>query len=88
VRYSASGELQQCYWAKDHSIQRETLQLDADVWELCDKLPDKYTLLLAALDGTPTEYSGHRIRELRSSGRLTLFPANYRLVFNHDNRSK
>jgi len=83
-RYSASGELQQCYWAKDHCIEREPLQLEADVWELCDKHPKKYTLLLAGPDGTPVEYSGHRIRKLRDSGRLTLFPANYRLVFDSD----
>ncbi|MBC2710215.1 MAG: ATPase [Desulfosarcina sp.] len=83
-RYSSSGELQQCYWTKDHCIEREPLQLEADVWELCDKHPEKYTLLLAGPDGTPVEYSGHRIRELRNSGRLTLFPANYRLVLDSD----
>ncbi|MGQ4806699.1 hypothetical protein NKDENANG_00032 [Candidatus Entotheonellaceae bacterium PAL068K] len=79
-QYSASGELQQCYWAKDHCIEREPLQLKADVWELCDKHPGKYTLLLAAPDGTPVKYSGHWIQKLRESGRLTLFPATYRLV--------
>lgn len=83
-RYSATGELHQCYWVKDHCIEREPLQLEADVWELCDKHPEKYTLLLAGPDGTPVEYSGHRIRELRDSGRLTLFPANYRLVLDSD----
>lgn len=80
-RYWASGQLQQCYWVKDHCIEREPLQLGADVWELCDKSPEKYSLLLADPDGTPVEYSGHRLRVLRDSGQLTLFPANYRLVY-------
>ena len=83
-RYLSSGELQQCYWANDHCIERDPLQLGADVWELCNKHPEKYTLLLADPDGAPVEYSGHRIRELRDSGRLTLFPANYRLVLDNN----
>lgn len=83
-RYSASGELHQCYWARDHCIEREPLQLEAELWELCNKHPEKYTLLLADPDGTPVEYSGHRIQELRASGRLNLFSANYRLVLNQN----
>ena len=79
-RYSSLGARLQCYWDKDHCIEREPLQLGADIWELCDKNPEKYTLLLAGPDGTPVEYSGHRLRELRTTGRLTLFPASYRLV--------
>jgi len=85
-RYSASGELLQCFWDKDHCIEREPLQLDAEVWNLCVKHPEKYTLLLATPDGAPVEYSGKRICDLRDSGRLTLFPASYRLVYDHDAR--
>ena len=83
-RYSASGELLQCYWVKDHCIEREPLQVETDVWDLCVKHPEKYTLLLAALDGTPVEYSGKRICDLRDKGQLTLFPASYRIVYDHD----
>jgi hypothetical protein len=79
-RYSASGELIQCYWVKEHCIEREPLQVEADVWELCNKSPEKYTLLLADPDDAPVEYSGHRLRELMGSGRLELFPASYRLA--------
>lgn len=82
--YSASGELLQCYWTKDHCLEREPLQLGADVWELCIKHPKKYTLLLTDPDGMPVEYSGNQIRELQENGRLTLFPANYRLFLDHD----
>jgi len=54
------------------------------VWELCANHPEKYSLLLAAPDGTPVEYSGERICSLRDRGQLTLFPASYRLVYEHD----
>lgn len=83
-RYSPSGELLQCYWVKDACIEREPLQVEADVWELCAKHPEKYSLLLAAPDGTPVEYSGERICSLRDRGQLALFPASYRLVYEHD----
>jgi hypothetical protein len=83
-RYSSSGELLQCYWIKDACIEREPLQVEADVWELCAKHPEKYSLLLAAPDGTPVEYSGERICSLRDRGQLTLFPASYRLVYEHN----
>lgn len=83
-RYSPSGELLQCYWVKDACIEREPLQVEAEVWELCANHPEKYSLLLAAPDGTPVEYSGERICNLRDRGQLTLFPASYRLVYEHD----
>lgn len=81
---SANGELRQCYWVKDHCIEREPLQIEADVWKLCVQHPKKYTLLLAGLDGTPVEYSGKVICELKNNDRLTLYPANYRVVYNSD----
>ncbi len=83
-RYSPAGELLQCYWVKDHCIERESLQIEAEVWELCVNHPEKYSLLLAAPNETPVEYSGKRLCALRDSGRITLFPASYRLVYEHD----
>ena len=83
-RRSAGGELLQCYWDKEHCIQRHSLQLDADVWKLCDQHPDKYTLLLVDADDTPLEITGRRLREMCDGGELTLYPAKYRLVYKHD----
>lgn len=80
-RRSAGGELLQCYWDKEHCIQRDALQLDADVWKLCDQHPDKYTLLLVDADDAPLEITGRRLRELCDGGELTLYPAKYRLVY-------
>ena len=83
-RYSPAGELIQCYWVKDHCIEREPLQIEAEVWDLCANYPEKYSLLLATLDETPVVFSGKQLRSLRDSGRVTLFPASYRLVYEHD----
>lgn len=80
-RRSANSELLQCYWDKEHCIHRDALQLDADVWNLCDQHPDKYTLLLVDADDAPLEITGRRLREMCDGGELTLYPAKYRLVY-------
>lgn len=80
-RRSASGELLECYWPKEHCIQREPLELDAEIWRLCDKYPDKYRLLLVDVKSSPLEISGRQLREMCDARELTLFPAKYRLVY-------
>lgn len=80
-RYAPTGKLLQCYWVKDHCIEREPLQIEAEVWELCATYPEKYSLLLARPDGTPVEYSGKMLRTLRDSGRVKILAASYRLVY-------
>jgi hypothetical protein len=84
-RRSAAGELIQCYWDKEHCIQRDALQLDADVWTLCDQYPDKYSLLLVDGDDNPLAITGRRLREMCDGGELTLYPAKYRLVYGDGN---
>lgn len=85
-RRSPSGELTQCYWIKDHCLQLRPLQLDAEIWELCDKNPDKYTLLLTDPADAPIELSGHRLRKFCDNGKLTLYPAKYSLVYDQDKK--
>ena len=58
------------------------------MWELCDKNPDKHSLLLTDVDDDPIQLSGHRLRDLCDSGQLTLYPAKYRLVYKYDNEAK
>jgi hypothetical protein len=76
-----SGELIQSYWLKDICIQQGPLQIDAEIWMGCDQFPQKYTVILSDYNGNPVEYSGHRFRQMRDSGELTLYPASYRLVY-------
>jgi hypothetical protein len=79
--YSPSGELRQCYWAKEHCIEHKPLQIEAEVWELCEKYPNKYTLLLTDSKGDPVEFSGEILRKLKDDGQISLYPAKYRLVY-------
>jgi hypothetical protein len=62
------------------------LQVEADVWKLCDKHPNKYTLLLTDPTDKPVELPGRLLRELRDSGRLILYPAKYRLVYDREDK--
>lgn len=79
-----SGELIRYYWPKDHCLEREPLQIDADVWGLIDKFPDKYALVLSSLKEEPVEIAGPHLRAMRDDGSLKLYPATYRLVYDDD----
>ena len=81
---TAGGDLVRYYWAKDHCLEREPFQLDADVWGLLDQSPDRYALVLSDSRGEPVEITGSRLRAMHGAGEITLYPATYRLVFKHD----
>jgi len=79
-RRKASGDLVVYYWAEDHCLDQEPLQLEADVWHLMKNSPGIYALVLADIDGNAVEISGVHLQEMETSGRLKLYPASYRLV--------
>ena len=79
-RYSTEGELLKCYWLKEHCIHRQPLQLSAELWNLCCKYPDKYSLIIIDLEDKPLELTGCKLQELINDESLTLHPATYRLV--------
>ncbi|GBE29034.1 hypothetical protein BMS3Bbin04_00041 [bacterium BMS3Bbin04] len=80
-RRSSLGELLKCYCIKEHCLERGPLQLDADVWRLCYKYPNKYSLLLQDDDDEPLEVTGLRLMDMREKGKLLIYPAKYRLVY-------
>ena len=82
-----SGDLVRFYWPKDHCIEREPLQLEADVWWLIEKQPETYAFILSDIDGNPVEVTGDRLRTMNEAGEITLHPSTYRLVYNHDNHA-
>lgn len=84
-RRNSTGEILQYLWAKDVCLEREPLQLDADIWALIDKFPKKYSVILSNLRGDPIELTGTRLRAMRDGGDLTLHPATYRLVLGRNN---
>jgi hypothetical protein len=81
---TAGGDLVRYYWPKDHCLQQEPLQLEADVWGLIEQHPETYALILSNIEGGPVEVTGARLRAMRDGGEVTLFPATYRLVYDHD----
>ncbi len=85
-RRTATGEIVCYYWPKEHCLETEPLQLDADVWGLIDKFPETYALVLSNLEGEPIEVSGTNLRAMRDEEKLTLYPATYRLVVDHDHK--
>jgi len=83
-RRTASGDLVRYYWPKEHCLEREPLQLEAEVWGLIEQHPETYALILSDIDGVPVEVTGARLRAMRDEGEITLYPASYRLVYDHD----
>jgi hypothetical protein len=83
-RRSASGEVLRHYFPKDHCLEREPLQIDAEVWGLLDQKPDIYSFILVNPEGDPVEITGNRLRALRDGGQMTIHPATYRLVYDLD----
>lgn len=80
-RRTRQGDLIRYYWPKDHCLQHEPLQLEADIWGLIDKNPDTYALVLSDLQERPVEITGARLRAMCSAGEIKLYPATYRLVY-------
>ncbi|UGX89829.1 ATP-binding protein (plasmid) [Bradyrhizobium barranii subsp. barranii] len=83
-RRLAGGEVQRHYYPKEHCLELEPLQIEADVWGLLDQKPDAYSFILVNPEGEPVEMTGARLRALRDGGEITIHPATYRLVYDLD----
>jgi hypothetical protein len=83
-RRSATGEILRHYYPKEHCLELDPLQIEADVWGLLDQKPDLYSFILVNPEGEPVEMTGARLRELRDAGEITIHPATYRLVYDLD----
>ena len=83
-RRTAIGDIVRYYWPKDHCLERESLQLEADIWGLINQHPETYALILSNIKGGPIEVTGARLRAMCDDGEVTLYPATYRLVYDHD----
>jgi hypothetical protein len=86
-RRTAGGDLVRYYLPKDHCLEREPLQLEADVWGLIAQQPETYALILSDIEDGPVEVTGTRLRAMRDEGKVTLYPASYRLVYDRDHRA-
>lgn len=79
-RGTRSGEIVRCYWPRNHCLERTPLQIDADVWTLIDRHPDRYALVLESPEGEPVEVGGYQLQDLLQREALRIYPAAYRLV--------
>ena len=83
-RRSESGDVIRHYWPKDHCLECEPLQLEAEIWGIVEKQPKNYALVLLNSQGKPVEISGTHLCKMRDRGDLTLHPSTYRLVYEPD----
>ena len=84
-RRAPNGDLVRYYWPMDLCLEREPLQLEADVWGLLGEIDsNSYALVLVDLEGDPIEITGVHLRAMCEEGKVTLYPATYRLVYSHD----
>ena len=81
TRGNGSGEVACYYWTKDHCLEHEPLQIDAEVWSMVDKFPKNHALLLSGPSGNVVEIHGEKLRAMCEQGNLILYPATYRLVY-------
>ena len=85
VRSTSSGEIICRYWIKDHCLEQEPMEIEADIWGMVEKFPKKCALVLADTKGYPVEIHGEKLNTLRESGHIKLYPATYRLVYKNGN---
>lgn len=78
-RRSAAGDLVKQYWPRDHCLDREPLELGADVWNVVVERSETCALVLSDPDGRAIEISGGVLADMSASGDLVLHPATYRL---------
>ena len=78
---SASGDFAKYYWPKEQCLQQDPLQMSSDIWELCERYPERYSLILTDVTGVPVEISGRQLVKMLELEILVLFPSTYRLNF-------
>jgi hypothetical protein len=81
-RRSRTGEVIRSYLPLSGCIEREPIEIKAEVWGLLEQRPDTYALIATRTDDSPTELTGAALTEMRQAGKVILYPATYRLV--HD----
>jgi hypothetical protein len=80
---NAAGETIRYYWLKEHCLEQEPLQIDADMWAMVEKFLDLYAIILLNMEGQPVEMTGTTLRKMCDIGKITLYPATYRIVYEH-----
>lgn len=77
--WSPDGRLLGIYWVRRHCLERQPLEVPAEVWERVRETPQATTFVLLDADGRPQLLTGAELLAALEAGRLELFPASYRL---------
>ena len=77
--HMATGHVSQYYWPRDHCLEREPLEIEADIWSLISSSPELYAVVLSDVDEKPLEITGTQLLAMRDTGTIQLFPASWRL---------
>ncbi len=85
--HAASGDLVRYYWPRDHCLEHDPLQLEADVWRLIEQHPETYVLVLADIKGNPVEVTGSRLCAMIDKGEVTPYPATHRFVYDRNSHA-
>lgn len=83
-RRARNGDVLRYLYPREHCLEREPLQIEADVWSLLDQKPDLYSFILLDPQGEPVELTGAKLKSLRDREQITIHPATYRLVYDGD----
>lgn len=78
-RHMATGHVSEYFWPRDHCLEREPLEIEADIWSLISSSPETYAVILSDVDEKPVEIIGTRLLTMRDTGEIQLFPASWRL---------
>ncbi|MEY9625058.1 sacsin N-terminal ATP-binding-like domain-containing protein [Sinorhizobium fredii] len=84
-RRSNSGELLRHYLPLNKCLEREPVEIEADVWGLLEQRPDVYALIAPRADDSVTEFTGFALTQMREAKTIILYPATYRLVHDSTN---
>lgn len=85
MKLSSTGEVICEYWPKDHCLQHAPLEIEAEVWGMIDKSPDTCAFILSDTEDKPIELPGERLRSMCDEGKITLYPATYRISYDNGN---
>lgn len=77
--WSPDGRVLRRYWVRRHCLERQPLEVPAEVWERVRDAPETMTFVLLDATGRPRSLTGAELLEALESGRLELSPASYRL---------
>lgn len=80
AQQSRDGNIARYFWPEAQCLDRKPLELDAGAWNLIERHPDQYSLLLESAAGEPLELTGSTLLGLQQRNELRLLPAAYRLV--------